>query len=499
MSPPAARIRTRRLLLIELVPDEPERQFRVVAYPWLMGLARAMGWGAAWAVLGVRYDPTLRYRLGPGDLALLRARLRSFRPGAVLINERLVPEQWAALAALVPGRRLVYWPVEGNFEDLLPEFQKAVPESRRELPDDPRLLDHLRLDYRRQVLNRVPWARRVFIRVSSGATCEYRVPVSANPLYRGLRLEHGVMGCSFCTSFPLRKPAQDAVASAARQVAEACRQLPARDERRFELRCQGLWRRLEEFIRALVRLKARRAELIFSPRIDELLSSRAALRRCLPLLAKNGLALRIYGMGVENFSAAENLRLNKGLTARQVHEAVSFITSTAAAWPGQFRCERGRLSMILFTPWTTVRDLRLNGAHIAHCPLINPCGVLDHRLQLFPDRPITRLAERDGLVVERRGAFYNSGCIIDAGQHEVPWRFKHPEVALLWGLARKLAAAGRGQPPRDELDVQAAGLLERHPPDSPPDPLPAFRRAVLLMLGRPRPRRLERLMELLGR
>ena len=499
MSRPAASGRARRLLLIELMPDEPERQFRVVAYPWLMGLARAMGWRPAWAALGVRYDPTLRYRLGPGDLALLRAQLRRTRPEAVLINERLVPEQWAALADLVPGRRLVYWPVEGNFEDLLPEFQKAVPQARLALPADPRLLDRLRLDYRRQVLNRVPWARRIFIRVSFGSTCEYRTPVSAHPLYRGLRLDHRVMGCSFCTSFPVRKPAQDVVAFTARQVAAACRQLPAREERRFELRCQGLWRRLEEFIRALVRLQARRAELIFSPRIDELLAARAALRRCLPLLAKNGLSVRIYGMGVENFSAAENLRLNKGVTARQVHEAASFIAATAAAWPEQFRCERGRLSMILFTPWTTVQDLRLNGAHIARCPLINPCGVLNQRLQLFEGRPIARLAEHDGLVVRRGGAFYNSGCIIDADQHEIPWRFRHPEVALLWGLAQRLAAAGRGQSPRDELDREVAGLLERNPPESPPDPLPAFRRAAVLMAGRRRPRRLEDLVGLLKR
>ncbi|MBI5241278.1 MAG: hypothetical protein HY926_12470 [Elusimicrobia bacterium] len=498
-APTSERPTGRLLLLVELMPHEPERQFRAAAYPLLMGLARALGWRASWAALGVRYDPTLRYRLEPGDLALLRAHLLRRRPGIVFINEYLVAEQWAALAALVPGRRLVYWPVDGTFEDFAPAFRRAVPEARGPLLDDPRLLDRLRPHFRRQVLNRAPWAYAPLIRVIAGTICEYRTPVSANPLYRGLRLSHRMMGCAFCNAAPLRKPAQDVVAFAARQVAAACGQLPARAERRFELRCQGLWRRLEEFIRELVRLKARRAELIFSPRIDELLATRAGLRRCLPLLAANGLAVRIYGMGVENFSAAENLRLNKGITARQVHEAAAFIAATAAAWPEQFRCERGRLSMILFTPWTTLRDLRLNGAHIARCPLINSCGVLDQRLQLFKDRPITQLAKRDGLVVERRGAFYNSGCIIDAGQHEVPWRFKHPEVGLLWALAQRLSAAGQGQEPRDELDRKAAELLERHPLDSPPDPLPAFRRAVLLMLRRPRPRTLEDLVEAMRR
>lgn len=490
--------RPARLLLVELMPHEPERQFRVVAYPWVMGVARALGWPAAWVALGVRYDPTLCYRLEPGDLALLRAQVRRFRPQTVLINERLAAPQRAALAALVPGRRLVYWPVDARLGDLVRALRRAVPQARDARLDDPALLDRLQPVFRRRVLNRAPWVHEPLIRVVCGAICEYRVPTSANPHYRGLGLSDRTIGCSFCHNVALSKPTQDVVDFAARVVSEACRQLPAQTKRRFELRCQGLWRRLREFLRELLRRGVRDAELIFSPRIDELLATRAALGRCLPLLARNKLAVRIYGMGVENFSDAENLRLNKGITARQVHEAVAFITATAAAWPEQFRCERGRLSMILFTPWTTVQDLRVNAAHIARCPLINPCAVLNQRLQLFKDRPILRLAERDGLLAGPRGAFYNSGCITDAGQQEIPWRFKHAEVALLWQLARRLAAAGRGEPSRDALDVKAAGLLVQDPPGSPPDPLPAFQRAVLLMLGRGRPSSLEGLLDALG-
>ena len=256
-----------------------------------------------------------------------------------------------------------------------------------------------------------------------------------------------MMACSFCAASPLKKPPQDVVAFAARQVAAACRQRPAGAERRFEFRCQGLWRRLEELIRELIRLQARQAELIFAPRIDELLATRDGLRRCLPLLAGSGLAVRIYGMGVENFSPQEHLRLN--------------------------------------------------GAHIAHCPLISPCGVLGQRLQLFAKRPITALARHDGLVVAGRRPFYNSGCIIRAELHEIPWRFKHPEVALVWQLSQRLAAAGKGQAPKDGLDEKVAGLLARAQA-GPPDPLPAFRRAVALMLRRPRPQTLERLVELLA-
>jgi hypothetical protein len=132
--------------------------------------------------------------------------------------------------------------------------------------------------------------------------------------------------------------------------------------------------------------------------------------------------------------------------------------------------------MILFTPWTSLADLRLNLSHIERCPLIHPATALRSRLQLFPDRPVTVLARRDGLVAPRRGGrFYNSGCIVSADQNEIPWRFRHPEVGVLWALALAL-----------NKDVGR-------------DPLPVFRRALDLMSRRPAPRTLPALQDLLTR
>lgn len=482
-----------RLMLVELLPDEAERQFGMQDYPFLMGLARSLGWEVSWSVLGVRYDPTLRYALDPGDIKLLLAEAGRRRPQVVVLNERLREDQAAALAAAAGEARLVYSSRRGDqdlsrFADFVREH---LPEAPRRVVDDPDLLDRIEPEFKREVLNKASWADNPIVRVFVGNRCSYRTRVADNPYYRRLKLPSATMRCSFCfdEGVASRVSVRRQASLAARQVATACRLRPAAGgERRFEVIGSRLRLRLEGFVRELLRLGARSAELCFMPRIDEILEARAVIERCLPLLARNDLAIRFYGAGVENFSSAENLRLNKGITARQVHEAAAFIIATRARWPEQFRFQDGQLSMILFTPWTTLDDLRINMENIERCPLICPCAALKSRLQLFPGpgRPIAALAEHDGLLDKKRDVpFYNSGCIVSADQSEIPWRFAHPEVEVLCRLGLKISRYHRDERPADDPEIQAIGAFARKEA-GPPNPLPLFRRAIDVVERHPR-------------
>jgi hypothetical protein len=487
----------RRLLLVELVCDEPDRQFRAAAFPWLMALARRLGWRAAWTALGVRYDPSLLYALEPADLARLRAELARRRPQVVVLNERLRPGQWRALAQ--DGARPVYCPIDEEL-GALGAFARAELGAAGPGLDDPFLADGLRPEFSRGALNAAPWLEQAPIRIVAGPRCGYRVPTRRLRLYRGLVPSEAGLGCAFCGAGHVeqRPFARDAVDFAARAAA-AARRFRRGGETRLAFAGHELWRRLPEFIRALERLGLRGAELGFMPRLDEFLAARPALERLLPRLARRGLALRLHGMGVENFSAAENLRLNKGISARQVHEAAALVARLEARWPGRFRYPSRHLSTILFTPWTTPEDLRINARHMARCPLIRHGSALGSRLQLFPGRAVTALAERDGLLAasdDERS--YNSGCITAADQEELPWRFAHPQTAALWRLARRLSTNRRGLPDDDEARAVAALLPPQGTAPQPPDPLPLFARAVALVLRRPRLRSLEELLRSLG-
>jgi hypothetical protein len=485
------------MLLVELTPDDPLRRFRTNAYPFLMGLARLLGAQASWCALGVRFQPTLRYRLEPADLKLLLCELRRCRSDVVIINERLDDDQWARLGAACRGGHLAYCSLGETFPNLGAFVRTALPAADPAVLEDPRLLDRIEPDFRRRVLNQAPWAADPVMRLSDGVPCAYRRPLAQNPFYRGLSLPPGAMGCAFCGTMMVheRMPVADPLAFLLKQVRAACR-LPAGKERLFEVQGSGVWTRLDSFLAELLRLGLRRAQFCFAPRVDELLAARRVLERRLPALARRELSLRFYTMGVENFSAAENQRLNKGLTARQVHEAVDFVCAMTARWPRAFRFSKGDMSMILFTPWTTLADLRINIRHIRRCAWIDPPAALGKRLQLFKGRPITLLAQRDGLVVKKGDDhFYNSGCMPGFDQGEVPWRFARPEVAVLYRFARRISADGGI--PSDDAESRAITEFLISRDHHTPQLLALFEEAVKALERRPRTDSVAGLLKLL--
>lgn len=454
-----------------------------------MGLGRLIGWRAHWRVLGVRYAPDLRYALTAEDLGLLTAEARRLRPKAVVINQRLPKSQLNAIAAAAPGARLVPWDLTENIHELAGRVRRLIPEARGPVLDDPGLLDRIRPDYRRKVLNKAPWAANPTVEVIGGHRCSYRAPVAENPFYRGLGLPTASMGCSFCLMPDLkasRGAVQDPAAFAVRQIAAASRRRrrPG-EELRLNLCGHELWRRFEDLALAVVGEGVSGVELNFMPRLDELLAARGAIERRMPLLADGGVSLRVNGLGVENFSPDENMRLHKGLTAGQVHEAAAFLIDANRRWPDRFRLPFGGLGMILFTPWTTLKDLRINLDHIERCPLIDRSFALSRRLMLFPGAPVTLLAERDGLLAKAHdGLFYNAGCKIDADKNDLPWRFARPEAAVLWSLARRISS-DRYNIPDDDPVKRAVEPFVFRPGATPFDPLPLFREAVDAIERRP--------------
>ena len=352
------------MMLIDLLPDAAVHNLGTIAYPFLMGLSRLIGWRACWCVLGVRYAPDLLYTLTPRDLRLLLVEVRRRKPRVVVLNQHLPKKQLSDISAAVPGARLVRWTLGEDLQYLADHVRRRIPEARGPVLEDPRLLDRIQPIYRRKILNRAPWALNPLIEVMGGSRCSYYAPVAGNPFYRRLQLPEAVMGCSFC-SRPDPKSShwtiQGSLDFAVKQIAAVCRQRPAKGaEKRLNLVGFELWKRFEELVLALVQRGVRGVELDFMLRLDELLGGRGAIERCLPLLAQNGIALRINGLGVENFSPEENMRLHKGITAEQVHEATSFMLETHARRPEHFRLPFGGLGMILFTPWTRLEDLRIN-------------------------------------------------------------------------------------------------------------------------------------------
>lgn len=501
------------LLLIDMVSTDRTRVYRTQYFPLVQALARQRGFEVHWLCVRVEAggheqrsgtaNPFV-FDLPDDDRQLLMERVRQLQPSHLLLNERLAPELWSELrqaAAGAQARRL-----SPPVEDWLWSPQWLGPaRGQRRLVDLFTGAGQLTPDYHRQPLNHLARQIRSFTWLSVGPLCLFRSPLACNPAYAGVDLSActSTRGCSFCTPSQGRRPGlQDVVAQALLQLQAAEDSTPEWCRwREYVISGAPLWARLDVFLDALLQRQLEPASLYFHCRADELLAMAPRIEARLPALAGAGHSLHVFSMGVENFSEAENQRFNKGLEARQVLAAARLMNDWERRFPETFCFSRhGGFSFILYTPWTTLADLRQNIRGLRQLrPLCQ--GVefaLRTRLQLLPGRAITELARDQGLLAEGMDDEHavDSGCITDWDIQELPWRFAHQRTALLFRFSRRLVQDPAI--PADEPQSQALRRwLEQHAPDRP-DLLELFSRAEELVRRAPQLPTMEDLQEQLA-
>jgi hypothetical protein len=457
---------SRRLLLLEILPDDRYRNYRSQYYPFAAGLERHLGGAVRWICAGVEAIPVASgrnpfvYALPAEDRAALVALLEEWGPTHVMVNERLEDDLWGALQAAVPDasfsmsdilhRRRALWDyklwLRIPLYDLDPNGlieEQAVPW------------------YGKEALNAGAAAIRPFTHVTAGPECVYVPPLARNPWYEDVDLSDcsREVGCAFCDCPNIEDdlPDGDAVEVAVDQVLGAEAGLPEIFRtREYLLRGSNLLPRLGEFFDALLAAGLPPSEFRIGCRLDEFVRLDATLRELLPRLDAAAHCLHIWNMGIENFSPTENERFHKGLDVATIDRGIALLRELRGAFPRAFRPPEGDgFGFILFTPWTTPEDLRLNVREFRRHGLQVPSAFVGSALQLLPGRPITALAEAHGLTASHADDHLDSGCITSWDEAEVPWRFRSPAVARLHRIARRLV-------PGTAIPMDDPGFQEIH-------------------------------------
>lgn len=309
--------------------------------------------------------------------------------------------------------------------------------------------------YRCRPLGRPPAAAPLTPLVGGAATCLYAASVASNPAYRGVDLA-GVardFGCAFCPgpsrlSYAWRTPPLELALRQIRAVQAEPRTVWSRSE--FAVRSPALFHGMAAFLRRLEREGVSPVALHFGCRADEVLTRARGIATALRVARRRGHTIHVSSMGAENFSPAENQRLNKGLAVGQLRRALALLRGWEKEYPETFFfSSHGGLGFILFTPWTTLADLRLNVRAARELGLAEHSFFLTRRAMLLPDVPITRLARRDGLTKlqdpESRKVFAwlrghcDPGCRHFVEEEDIPWRFRDPLVGAVCALAARMA------------------------------------------------------------
>lgn len=483
--------RPARLLLLECVTLLRQRVDRAQLFPFWKGWAEDRGIPVRWVCVGGRaglepagqswFRPVVN--LDSADALRLTEDLRRWGATHVLANEELATEWAGRLTEAIPGISMVgglrsaemtSWMVrlreEAERQGTMPARWRGdsaytqIDVWQRErwlsrwigLPDPPaaegpagrRVADIAEPRYDAEIFNEAAARLEPMIRIVGGVFCDWTAPLRDNPAYRGLDLSECSRdyGCSFCA---MRTPAPatgDPLDVAERQFRRllASGTRPRRDSGRYDFYDIRLFLRIDEWVARAAALGIPPSEFCFSPRVDHVLKAQDRLRNALPLCADRGYVIRLFRIGAENFSEAEQMRFNKGVSAVQIEEALSLFREFESRWPGTFQATQP-LAFITFTPWTTLEDFRLLLEKAVHWGFPPRGRWLFCTLELDRDQPITALARAEGdLVVpefEDPALLYSSSVVGSLHPSQVPWRFRDRRVATCHALLVRYCAA----------------------------------------------------------
>lgn len=449
----------KKIILVEFI--SVDRFHRTTAFPFIKGWLQECGIEVFWVRFGLPAAIQLelgerRIGLREEDRRVLRALIKDKKPSHVLLSHEPaqslleeIPERACSLGFLSKpdsnGRRPAVrhdpriLPVGGSAASLRGWIGFKAPageESRGRREEWPGTCVP---DFGWTAGNQEAKTAPPLPFVTGGAECSYARSIKANPHYQGIPFRKSVVssGCAFC-----RRPRD--VSSQAGRLApldEARRQLRAIKETHppfpgraaVRLSGEGLFFRVQEFAAMVNEIDFPPGDFLFDARADQLVRRGDSLEKALKIFQGTGHRIHICLVGIENFSAVELARMNKGISPAGNLEAIKLLLSLERDYPRTFDFrEHGGLSLILFTPWTTVTDLRINVAVVQEFGLEKVCGkFFTGRLRLYPELPMTLLAQRDRLIVRH----YDDPLLDTAERNfypeEIPWRFSHPQVEAI--------------------------------------------------------------------
>ena len=437
----------RRAFVIEFAPvDRPQRN---VFLPYLVGMARTRGVDVTWWRYGV--PAALRHRSGEAGVGLpslllegLRRQLRE-APAAPVVFSHVPSARLHAVAAEAPGRRIAVATERPSAVDVVPglegisegagdwlEFLGLAPEEGAARGVS--IFEAATPDFSYTPGNPEAEDMAALPCLVLADPCSYRRSVFGNPCFSGVDLTDCAdrRGCSFC-SIPGAAARAGAFSEdrTAVQLAALAATLPGGPGGSIRLIGDAALRHAETIVAQIIDAGLPGAGWEFDARADTIVESGDALRRALDRCVGTEHRLHLSLVGVENFSRTELERFNKGIPPEVNLEAIALLLHLEETCPEHFRFrEHGGISMILFTPWTTLEDLQVNLATIRAAGIEGLSGkLLGARLRLADGLPITALARRDGLLADgyEDPAFDTAGLnLYDA---ELPWRFREAGVA----------------------------------------------------------------------
>jgi len=301
--------------------------------------------------------------------------------------------------------------------------------------------------------------------------CPFSDPVAGNPTFADVELDDPrltMAGCAFCPMGGDYKalPWRETVTIHLHHIRYYQANMDRLDE--VVLRDQHAIRYAPELLRRAIDEGLRPFGLLIPGRGDAILRYGDAMEEAAEIAAGSGFWWTIYLVGFESFSQAQLDLYNKGVTVAEYAEALRRMRDLHRRFPDAFRLyAAGASSFILWNPWTTLDDLRINIDFVRDNAVWDLArGLTTTRLRLYPNLPLYWKARHDGLLGEGTGPD-DRGAAHTGYASEAAWVYRDERVGWAEELHEQLRR--HCDPP------QLVGLLdacERHVRDA--DDAPDF-------------------------
>ncbi|MEM9073848.1 MAG: radical SAM protein [Myxococcota bacterium] len=279
--------------------------------------------------------------------------------------------------------------------------------------------------------------------------CPYQEDARDNPLYEGTALPEGVgRGCAFCVTGNHYEatPHRETAARVADELAYV--RTHARARTRLVLKDQNPFAYLPRVLEAIRQRELGGFKLMLETRADWFLAAGARLEEALRIAELADVRIAPFLVGIENFSQDELDRMNKGVEAATLERFLRELREWSHRFPAMDLTEAA-FGFVLFTPWTTLRDLRLNFDAVRRSDLSEFRGhFLLSRARLYPDTALYYLAARDGLLTGEALPSWDDSSARYGYFPAAPWTFANADVAAFASCATRALELLDG---RDEL------------------------------------------------
>lgn len=457
-----------RLVLLELCRTSWQAVPNAELFPFISGYARNQGIPVKWLFMGREGDGRQAIELDHTDWVGLSATLSAFHATHLLVNVTPGPE---LTRLLEENHRRLRW--RAASEDIrtgedISEMERWLRRPfwtrfsvQRSLEGAKHVADAALPSFACLLANEAAEGLHAAIPIEAGPPSRYAAPIGENPLYQGVDLRkasHDVGTAHRWGGDGTYTHTVPPVELVIRQLRAAVRTQP--EERRaaaFVLSSELPLLEMERFVDCVLAENLPPTVLRFACRPDTVADYANEIAAGIRRLKDANHRLEIFDLGLESFAPQENARLNMGVNPRQIQTALLALERWEERWPTTFAFwSLGGPRVVLFTPWTQPEDLALNVDSLERLPTGIPGAPSSLRLRLYPEMPITLLAQKDGLT----GSDDDRSPVTAWSRAELPWHFQNPRVAA---LHRALVALERAASEGTKGTGAGAALLRRLP------------------------------------